>query len=115
MHVLRYIFGNPDKALIFHAAPAHQRSTSLRGVFIMGSSDSAHRFAGSSAKPRDQISTFFKLGSPCNAAVHVSSKVSATPTLSACEAENSGAVAVTKEVLDTYLVLTGLDFEILVR
>ena len=84
-------------------------------IFIMGSSDSAHRSAGCSAKPRDQISTFIKLGSPCNAAVHVSSKVSATPTLSACEAENSGAVAVTKEVLDTYLVLTGLDFEILVR
>ena len=46
IHVLRYIFGNPDKSLIFHAAPAHQRPTSLRGVldmpiFIMDSSDSA--------------------------------------------------------------------------
>ena len=40
--------------------------------------------------------------------MHVTSKVSATPTLSACEAENSAAVAVTKEVLDTYLVFNSL-------
>jgi hypothetical protein len=75
IHVLRYVFGNPDKALIFHAAPAHQQPASLRGVldmpmFTMGSSDSAHRFAGCSTKPRDQISTFIKIISPHNAAIH---------------------------------------------
>jgi hypothetical protein len=115
LHVLRYILQDPDKSLIFHAAPLHERPASLRGVldmpmFIMGSSDSAHRSAGCSSKPRDQISTFVKLGSPRNAAVHVSSKVSAAPTLSACEAENSATVAVTKEVLDTYLVFNWIGF-----
>ena len=64
--MLQYVLGDPDKALIFHAAPIDQQPALLQGVldmpiFIMGSSDSAHRSAGCSTKPRDQISTFVKL------------------------------------------------------
>ena len=114
LHVLRYILADPGKSLIFHRAPTNEQPASLRDVldmpmFIMGSSDSAHRSSGRSAAPRDQTSTFVRLGSPHNAAIYVSSKVSG-PTLSACEAENNATIAVMKEVLDTYLVLNWIGF-----
>ena len=113
-HVLAYIMKHPGKPLIFHTAPARDQPASLRGVldmpmFIMGSADSAHQSAGCSEVPRDQIATFIRIGSPFNAVIHVSSKVSG-PTLSACEAENSAAVAATKELLDIYFTLNWLGF-----
>ena len=113
-HVLMYILKNPGLPLIFHRASVGRQLISLQDVldmpiFIMGSSDSAHRSAGCSTKPRDQRAAFVRTLSINNAAIYVSSKISG-PTLSACEAENNATVELTKEVLDTYLVYNWIGF-----
>ena len=113
-HVLMYVLKNPGQPLIFHRAPVHQRPVSLRcvldmPVFIMGSTDSAHRSAGPFTNPRDQIAHFIKVFSPINAAIFACSKV-AGPTTSSCEAENNGTVSLLQEELDTYFVFNWIGF-----
>ena len=113
-HVLKYILNNPGLPLIFHKAPQNQRPASVRDilhmpVFLMGSSDSAHRSAGTSEKPRDQGATIVTVFTPRNAAIFVSSKVTG-PSTSSCHAENNASVITLVELLDTYFVLNWMGF-----